>query len=185
MMKKFKSFGLLALSLLLCLSLYSCERLNGSENSSSSDESDYAGVFLSLDIETSIELRQIADFKAYYTDLNGDSMDISLDMSYAEKYTLHATQPIENVTFPLELKLVVEYSLKPDVADGEYQCAYNIKHSAGMINENDSIVEPRQICVLQREFVPLSPITENFKNKSLSSTLRVVKTADNEFSVEK
>lgn len=166
------------------MSLTSCEDDN-QNNGNQDNETNYSSVFMSLDIETSVDLRQVADFKAYYTDLTGDSVDISIDMNYADSYRMTASQPIDNVNFPLELKLVIEYNLKPDVLDAEYHCAYNIKHSAGLMDENDSIVEPRQISVLQREFVPLSPITENFKSKTLSSTLRIIKTGDNEFSVEK
>ena len=77
----------------------------------------------------------------------------------------------------------MDISMKPNIADDDYQCGYKIKHSVELLKENGSC-ESSAISESNQTWVPSSPVS-NSPKQTIKSKLIIKKDADGALIVTK
>lgn len=138
-MKKFNLFSLLAMSLMLSVGFVSCSD-DDDDKAPGGDSNQVTDVVLSVEIETTDDLRDVADFNVTFTDLSGSIIDISDDVAIARNHMDGDSKSAKQLSFPLELKLEMEATFKSDVEAKEYACGYEVKHAVELLNEEGETI---------------------------------------------
>ena len=97
-------------------------------------------VIVETTVETSDDLRAIADFNVYFTDLSGAQIDISNQVATNSSYAQSDTLMVKDLALPLELCAVMEISAKSDAQPGRYVCSYNLCNHVNVIDSDSGDV---------------------------------------------
>ena len=141
-------------------------------------------AYVDLTVETTDDLRKIADLDVYFTDMSGNKVDISSEVASNKQYKDSDKKAVKDINFPLELNVVMDITLKSNVADGKYSCGYTITQSAGVMDKNGGVLVSG-IAKQSQTWSPSSPVNENFRAKTVTTKITLKKDASGEIIVEK
>ena len=173
-MKTLKKIGTAIFAILLCAHFVSC---SDNDNIPETDVSDITSVKLNVQIEATNDLRRIADFNVSFTDLLGK------DLAFSNNIVFEDTKAANQLQLPLELNFLMDISMKPNIANGDYQCGYTIKHSVELLKKDGSC-ESSALSESNQTWVPSSPVS-NSPKKTIKSKLIIKKDADGTLKVSK
>ena len=173
-MKTIRKIGMAIFAILMCANFVSC---SNDDDTPETTASDITSVKLNIQIETTNDLQRIADFNVRFTDLLGK------DLNFSNNIVFEDIKAANQLALPLELNFLMDISMKPNIADDDYQCGYKIKHSVELLKENGSC-ESSAISESNQTWVPSSPVS-NSPKQTIKSKLVIKKDADGALIVTK
>lgn len=178
--KKLSFWSLCMMSIMLCMGFVSC---SDDDDDIKIENPTVKDAILDIYVETTDDLRDIADFNVYFTDLSGEEIDITDDIAIAKTHSDGDTKDVSALKLPLELNFVMEITMKNNVKDGDYQCGYKVEHIVELLNEDGSNASSA-IFNHNHSWKPSSPVSA-FPKQTVKSKIIINKDAEGNITVSK
>lgn len=137
-MKNFKILSLLAMVMVFSLGFVSCS--DDDDDSGVGDPKPYSAN-LNIKVTADKRLCANADLNVYYTDLEGNKVDLVADLAENGVYEFSDSKKLSEMTLPMDLTFVFEYIFKDDAPDGSYG-SYTIDYGAWFKTKDGEDVSP-------------------------------------------